>query len=109
VSSYKYLGLHFEKQGLWKKMLDTNVEKTNKAYRQQYQFGYGDSGLQVGKSAALWQLFARPQLFYGAKIWSLGTKKQQKKVEDAQVQAARRVFGKQSNASVIAEALLGDL
>jgi hypothetical protein len=109
VSSYKYLGLHSEKQGLWKKMLDTNVDKSNNAYRQLYQLGYGDSCLQVGESAALWQLFARPRLFYGAEIWSFSTKKQLKKIESAQVQAARRVFGKQSNASVIVEALLGDL
>ncbi|GAQ93054.1 hypothetical protein KFL_012740010 [Klebsormidium nitens] len=70
VCSYKYLGIHFEKSGLWKKMLSVNLDKANKAYKQLYQIGYGDSGLQIGQSAELWNLFARPKLLYGAEVWT---------------------------------------
>lgn len=90
-------------------MTSKNLVKTNKSYKQLYQIGYGSSGMQVGESAALWALFARPKLLYGAEVWSASTQTTIQKLERAQAQAARRIFGKQADASIIAEALNGDL
>jgi hypothetical protein len=38
--SYKYLGLHFEKTGLWSKMQDANIENSHNAYSSLYQIGF---------------------------------------------------------------------
>jgi hypothetical protein len=109
VRSYKYLGLHFEKNGLWSKMHDTVIENSNNAYCPLYQIGFAEAGLHIGQSAFLWNSFARPRLLYGAEVWSVNSETNWHDLEKAQLQAAKRIFGKQAAATVIGEALRGDL
>jgi hypothetical protein len=52
--------------------------------------------------------FCKPYLLYGAEVWSL-TPKGLQDLETAQTQGARRIFGKRAKATVINEALRGDL
>jgi hypothetical protein len=67
VRSYKYLNLIFEKGGLWNKMQDKNLDKAKAEYKRLYRVGFGDSGLQVGQSAFLWDLSQNPKCFMGQK------------------------------------------
>jgi hypothetical protein len=73
--SYKYLGLHFEKTGLWSKMHDANIENLHNAYSSLYQIGFAEAGLQIGQSAFLWNPYARSRLLHGAEVWSVNTVK----------------------------------
>jgi hypothetical protein len=107
--SYKYLGLHFEKTGLWSKMRDANIENSHNAYSPLYQIGFAEAGLQIGQSAFLWNLYARPRLLYGAEVWSVNSAKDWADLERVQLQAAKRIFGRKAAAPVIGEALRGDL
>jgi hypothetical protein len=109
VRNYKYLGVNFEKNGLWTKMRETNIENTDNAYSPLYKIGFAEAGLHIGQSAFLWNLFAKPRLLYGAEVWSVSSQQGWKDLESAQLQGARRIFGKKSNHSTIGEALRGDL
>jgi hypothetical protein len=68
VQHSKYLGLLFEKGGRWHCMQTSNIDKAQHGYQQLYQIGFGDAGLQIGQSAFLWSLLARPKLIYGAEV-----------------------------------------
>lgn len=105
VRSYKYLGLLFEKNGLWTKMRESNIESTENAYIPLYQIGFGEAGLHIGQSAFLWQLYAKPRLLYGAEVWSTTSQDGWQDLENAQLQGARRIFGRRANHSTIGEAL----
>jgi hypothetical protein len=109
VWSCKYLGLIFEKGGLWNKMQDKNLDKAKAEYKRLYQVGFGDSGLQVGQSAFLWDLFTKPKMLYGAKVWTCNSETALFDLEKFQIQGARKVFGKRAMSTVIGEAALGDL
>jgi hypothetical protein len=74
-----------------------------------YKIGFAKAGLQIGQSAFLWNLFAKPRLLYGAETWSVSSKKGWQDLESAQLQGARRIFGKKANYSKVGEALRGDL
>jgi hypothetical protein len=65
--------------------------------------------LQVGQSAILWSLLARPKLIYGAEVWSPNSETKMKELEQIQAQAAKKAFGKAAAATDFAEAALGDL
>lgn len=90
VQHYKYLGLMFEKGGRWFKMQASNVDKARHASHQLYQIGFGDAGLQIGQSAFLWSLLAKPKLLYGVEIWSPNSHTSLMELEQAQAQAAKR-------------------
>lgn len=91
-------------------MQTSNVDKAQHVYHQLYQIGFGNAGLQIGQSAFLWSLLAKPKRLYGAEIWSpLNSETKLHNLEQLQAQAAKKAFGKAANASVIAEAALGDL
>jgi hypothetical protein len=109
VRSYKYLGLHFEKNGLWSKMQYSNIEKTDNAHSPLYQVGFAEAGLHIEQSAFLWTLFAKPRLLYGCEVWSVSSQKGWQELESAQLQGARRIFGKKSNHTTIGEDLHGNL
>jgi hypothetical protein len=109
VRSYKYLGLIFEKGGLWNKMQDKNLDKAKAGYKRLYQVGFGDSGLQVGHFAFLWDLFTKPKMLYGAEVWTCNSETALLDLEKFQIQGARKVFGKRAMSTVIGEAALGDL
>lgn len=109
VRCCKYLGFSIQKSGLWSETLDSNVENSKNAYVPLYQIGFAEAGLQIGQSAFLWNLFAKPRLLYGAEVWPVGSATNINKLESAQLQGARRIFGKKAHATVIGEALRGDL
>ena len=90
-------------------MQESNTDKTRHVYHQPYQIGFGDAGLQVGQSAFLWSLLAKPKLLYGAEIWTPNSDTKLNELEQIQAQAARKAFGKSATSLVIAEAALGDL
>jgi hypothetical protein len=90
-------------------MRETNIENTDNAYSRLYQIGFAEAGLHIGQSAVLWNLFAEPRLLYGAEVWSVSSQEDWKDLESAQLQGARRIFGKKSNHTTIGEALRGDL
>jgi hypothetical protein len=90
-------------------MHDTVIEKSNNAYCPFYQIGFAEAGLHIGQSAFLWNLFARHRLLYGAEVWSVNSETDWRDLEKAQLQAAKRIFGKKAAATVIGEALRGDL
>jgi hypothetical protein len=101
VRNHKYLGLHFEKNGLWAKMRETNIENTDNAYSRLYQIGFAEAGIHIGQSAFLWNLFAKPRLLYGAEVWSVSSQQGWKDLESAQLQGACRIGGKRSNHTTI--------
>jgi hypothetical protein len=70
---------------------------------------FAEAGLQIGQSAFLWNLYARPRLLYGAEVWSVNSAKDWADLERVQLQAAKRVFGRKAAAPVIGEALRGAL
>jgi hypothetical protein len=109
VQKYKYLGLFFEKGGLWSKMRKWNIENAQNAYNSLYQIGFAEAGLPIGQSAFLWNLFAKPRLLYGAETWSVSFKTGMDELESAQFEGARRIFEKKYHQSTIGEALRGDL
>jgi hypothetical protein len=104
VRSYKYLGLIFEKGGLWNKMQDKNLDKAKAEYKRLYQVGFGDPGLQVGQSAFLWDLFTKPKMLYGAEVWTCNFETALLDLVKFWIQGARKVFGKRAMSTVIGEA-----
>jgi hypothetical protein len=69
-------------------MRETNIENTDNAYSRSYQIGFAEAGLHVGQSAFLWNLFAKPRLFYGAEVWSVSSQEGWQDLESAQLQGA---------------------
>jgi hypothetical protein len=105
VSSYKYLGLYFGKDGLWTAMRKAYIESAQNSYGALYKIGFAEAGLQIGQSDFLWILFAKLRLLYGAETWSISSKKGWQDLESAQLHGARRIFGKKANYSMVGEAL----
>jgi hypothetical protein len=92
VSSYKYLGLHFGKDGLWTAMRKANIKSAQNSYGALYKIDFAEARLQIGQSAFLWNLFAKPLLLYGAETWSGSSKKVWQDLESAPLQGARRTL-----------------
>jgi hypothetical protein len=66
-------------------------------------------GLKVGQLARLYDTYSRPQLMYRAEIWSITSVARLKELERTQNAAGRHIFGRGGGASVIEEAVRGNL
>jgi hypothetical protein len=71
--------------------------------------GFGDSDLQVGQSAFLWDLFTEPTMLYGAEVWTCNSETALLDPKKFQIQDAQKVFGKRAMSTVTGEAAFGDL
>jgi hypothetical protein len=106
---YTYLGIDLEKQG-WASIIKTNCTGARISENRLASVArVPEAGLKVGHLARLHDTYSRPRLMYGAEIWSITSVARLKELERTQNAAGRHIFGRGGEASVIKEAIRGDL
>jgi hypothetical protein len=106
---YTYLEIDIEKQG-WASIIKTNYAGARiSGNRLVSVTRVPEVGLKVGHLARLYDTYSRPRLMYGAEIWSITSVARLNELESTQNAAGRHIFGRGGGASVIEEAVRGDL